>query len=110
MADTTQPGKRPTLTDYLAEQMQDPEFAREYEKTNRQTQFAFALARLREAQGLTQEQLGAKAGIPQETLSRLERGRIPALPTLQRLAKALHATVLILPDERILLMAGMVQG
>ncbi len=101
---------RPTLTDYLAEQMRDPEFAREYAKAKRETDFALALTRLREAQGLTQEQLGAKSGIPQETLSRLERGRIPALPTLRRLAKALNATVLILPDERILLTTGTVTG
>lgn len=98
------------MEDYLARQMQDPEFAREYEKAQREGGFALALARLREAQGLTQEQLGAKAGIPQETLSRLERGRIPALPTLKRLAKALHATVLILPDDRVLLTAGTVGG
>lgn len=98
------------MEDYLAEQMQDPEFAREYEKAKRETDFALGLLRLREAQGLTQEQLGAKAGIPQETVSRLERGRIPALPTLKRLAKALHATVIILPDERVLLRAGMVGG
>ncbi len=98
------------MEDYLAEQMKDPEFAREYAKAKRETEFAFALAHMREAQGLTQEQLGARSGIPQETLSRLERGRIPALPTLQRLAKALNATVLILPDERILLTTGTVTG
>lgn len=101
---------RPTLSEYLAEQMKDPEFAREYAKAKRETDFALALTCLREAQGLTQEQLGAKSGIPQETLSRLERGRIPALPTLRRLAKALNATVLILPDERILLATGTVTG
>ncbi len=96
------------MADYLAEQMQDPEFAREYAKAKRETDFALGLVMLREAQGLTQEQLGAKSGIPQETVSRLERGRVPALPTLKRLAKALNATVLILPDERVLLQSGTV--
>lgn len=108
MSKTTNISQTRDMADYVAEQMQDPVFAREYEKAQRETQFAFALARLREAQGLTQEQLGVKSGIPQETLSRLERGRVPALPTLKRLARALNATVLILPDERILLTAGVV--
>ena len=108
MSKTINTSRMADMADYLAEQMQDPEFAREYEKAQRETQFAYALLRLREAQGLTQEQLGAKSGIPQETLSRLERGRVPALPTLKRLAKALNATVLILPDERVLLAAGTV--
>jgi transcriptional regulator with XRE-family HTH domain len=44
---------------------------------------------LREARaraGLTQRQLSAKAGIPQETIARIERGRVdPRVTTLDRL-------------------------
>ena len=39
--------------------------------------------------GLTQRQLAAKAGIPQETIARIERGRVdPRVMTLDRLLEA----------------------
>jgi transcriptional regulator with XRE-family HTH domain len=39
--------------------------------------------------GLTQRQLSAKAGIPQETIARIERGRVdPRVTTLDRLLEA----------------------
>jgi transcriptional regulator with XRE-family HTH domain len=39
--------------------------------------------------GLTQRALGAKAGIPQETIARIERGRVdPRVGTLDRLLEA----------------------
>jgi transcriptional regulator with XRE-family HTH domain len=39
--------------------------------------------------GLTQRQLAAKAGIPQETIARIERGRVdPRVGTLDRLLEA----------------------
>ena len=38
---------------------------------------------------LTQRQLSAKAGIPQETIARIERGRVdPRVTTLDRLLEA----------------------
>ena len=88
--------------DYLNSKMANPEFAEEYARMQRELEFAVSLARLREAQGWTQSDLEAHSGVPQETISRIERGRIPAVPTLKRLAKALNASVLILPDERVL--------
>lgn len=39
--------------------------------------------------GITQRQLSAKAGIPQETIARIERGRVnPRVTTLDRLLEA----------------------
>jgi transcriptional regulator with XRE-family HTH domain len=39
--------------------------------------------------GLTQRQLAAKAGVPQETIARIERGRVdPRVGTLDRLLEA----------------------
>ncbi len=39
--------------------------------------------------GMTQRQLAAKAGIPQETIARIERGRVdPRVGTLDRLLEA----------------------
>jgi predicted transcriptional regulator len=87
---------------YLQSKMANPEFAEEFARVRRELEFAVSLARLREAQGWTQSDLEAHSGVPQETISRIERGRIPAVPTLKRLAKALNASVLILPDDRVL--------
>jgi uncharacterized protein len=43
----------------------------------------------RKRAGLTQRQLAAKAGIPQETIARIERGRVdPRVGTLDRLLEA----------------------
>ncbi len=43
----------------------------------------------RQRSGLTQRALAAKAGIPQETIARIERGRVdPRVGTLDRLLEA----------------------
>ena len=52
------------------------------------------LKKLREARGLTQEQLAEKAGVSRAYLARLEIGRHdPPLSTLEKLAKALKVKV-----------------
>ena len=43
----------------------------------------------------------ARAGIPQETLSRIERGRIPSLGTLQKIADALGVQVVLRPGPAV---------
>jgi transcriptional regulator with XRE-family HTH domain len=48
----------------------------------------------RERAGLTQQELAARAGVPQSTVSVYERGiRVPTLPTLERLLRAAGFTV-----------------
>jgi transcriptional regulator with XRE-family HTH domain len=85
---------------YVQEQIEkNPEFAAEYAKAQMETRFAIALAMLREKQGMTQQQLAEAAGLSQPMLARYENGQIPTVPTLQRLAAALGARVLLLPDE-----------
>ena len=56
----------------------------------------------REAAGLTQAQLGERAGIAVPHLSRLEAGpHLPSLKTLKKVAESLGATVCdLLPDGR----------
>jgi transcriptional regulator with XRE-family HTH domain len=56
---------------------------------------ATVIKKLREAQGLTQEQLAKKAGLSQAYLSQLEAGdkKHPSLPALKRLARALGVPV-----------------
>lgn len=49
------------------------------------------LKKLREARGLTQQELAGKAGISREYLARLEAGsHDPTLSVLERLARALR--------------------
>jgi len=48
--------------------------------------------------GLTQRALAAKAGIPQETIARIERGRVdPRLGTLDRLLEACQFGLEVMP-------------
>jgi len=48
--------------------------------------------------GLTQRELAAKAGIPQETIARIERGRVdPRVKTLDRLLAACEFGLEVMP-------------
>jgi transcriptional regulator with XRE-family HTH domain len=48
--------------------------------------------------GLTQRELSAKAGIPQETIARIERGRVdPRVGTLDRLLEACEFGLEVMP-------------
>ena len=53
------------------------------------------IRKLREAQGMTQEQLARRAKVTQGYVSHLEKGlkKNPSLPTLKKLAKALDVNV-----------------
>lgn len=56
-----------------------------------QAQFAANVERLREARGLTQEQLGWAAGLHQTAVARIETGeRKPELNTILKLAAGLE--------------------
>lgn len=53
--------------------------------------FAANVERIREAKGLTQEQLGWAAGLHQTAVARIENGdRAPTLPTIFKLAEGLE--------------------
>jgi transcriptional regulator with XRE-family HTH domain len=52
--------------------------------------FGARLRQLREAAGLTQEQLGERAGMPYQSIAKYERGAVePTWPNVVKLAKAL---------------------
>lgn len=62
--------------------------------TTKTISFAARLASLREARGLTQEQLAAASGVSRVQISRLERGHFaPRMDSLQRLAAALGVSI-----------------
>ena len=93
--------KSPRAADLLAEKLQDPAFAELYEEDLAALRLGLALCEARERLGLTQHEIGARAGIPQETLSRIERGRMPSLGTLQKIADALGVQVLVRPGRAV---------
>lgn len=58
--------------------------------------FGAKLLRLREAAGLSMQQLGERAGISRQYVWRLEQGALqPSLETAQRLARALGKTLAV---------------
>ena len=71
----------------LEEQLNDPEFKKEYDALEPEFSIIKALLNAREASGLTQKDLAERTGIAQGDISKLETGNAnPSLRTLQRLA------------------------
>lgn len=94
------------LQQYVAEQTAaNPIFAEELARAREGTRLGLALTEMRETRGLTQRELSEKTGIKQPMLARIERGQMPTLPTLRRIAQALNARVTILPDEGVVVEA-----
>jgi transcriptional regulator with XRE-family HTH domain len=88
-----------TLDNYVAEQLQDPDFRAEWEAQEP----AYQIARLRILRGLTQEQLAERVGTKQPSIARLESGKGESkLSFLRRVAEALDARieVRVVPTEQ----------
>jgi DNA-binding XRE family transcriptional regulator len=67
-----------------------------YDRASRAIRIAFEIRALRERKGLSQRQLAELVGTTQSAIARLEAGRnSPSLPTLDRIAHALGAEVII---------------
>ncbi len=83
------------------EQMKNPLFREEWQKSEPEYQVARAMIKARIEQDLTQKQLSERTGITQADISRIERGSAnPSLNTLYRLAKGLGMKINIsfMPD------------
>ena len=93
--------KSPRAADLLTEKLQDPAFAELYEEDLAALRLGLALCEARQRLGLTQHDMEARAGIPQETLSRIERGRMPSLGTLQKIADVLGVQVIVRPGQAV---------
>lgn len=93
--------KSPRAADLLAEKRQDPAFADLFGEDLAALRLGLALCEARERRGLTQHDIEARAGIPQETLSRIERGRMPSLGTLQKIADVLSVQVVVRPGQAV---------
>lgn len=88
--------------DFLAEQLEDPEFKAEWDALQPERAIIQAMIDARKNSGLTQKQLSERTGIAQADISKLENGNAnPSLRTLQRLAAGMGMKVKIefLPTE-----------
>jgi len=78
------------LKDHLKEQMNDPEFAKEYKALEPEFELVRQIIQAREEKHLTQKQLAELTGIPQGHISRIENGNYnPSLAYLKRIASGL---------------------
>ncbi|MBQ7980981.1 MAG: helix-turn-helix transcriptional regulator [Oscillospiraceae bacterium] len=85
-----------SFNDYLAQQMENPEFKDEYEALEPEFAIIQAIIDARKSSGITQKELSQKSGIAQGDISKLENGNAnPSLRTLQRLAAAMGKTLKI---------------
>ena len=84
------------LQSYLQKQLQDPEFAAEYEKLRPEYEAIRAIIGARLESKLTQRELAEKTGIRQSNISRIENGTSsPTVDTLARLAAGMGKTLKI---------------
>ena len=85
-----------TFDDMLNEQLQDPEFRKEYEAIQPEMDVIRAIVDARISQNLTQKELSERSGINQADISKIENGtRNPSLNLLKRLADGLGMTLKI---------------
>ena len=85
-----------TFDDMLNEQLQDPEFRKEYEAIQPEMDVIRAIEDARISQNLTQKELSERSGINQADISKIENGtRNPSLNLLKRLADGMGMTLKI---------------
>ena len=83
-------------SDFLAEQLNDPEVKAEYDALEPEFAIIQAMIDARKSSGLTQKQLSERTGIAQADISKLESGNAnPSLKTLQRLAAGMGMKITI---------------
>lgn len=82
--------KNLTLDDYLKEQLEDPEFRKEWEKSEAAYQVTKALIEARLKDKISQRELAKRVGTTQAVISRIENMSVsPSIGLLQRIANSL---------------------
>ncbi|MDR1917337.1 MAG: helix-turn-helix transcriptional regulator [Synergistaceae bacterium] len=82
------------INEYLERQLEDPEFAAEWERQRPEREYIKAIIAARIEQNLTQAELAKKTGIRQSNLSRIENGNCsPTVATLQQIAEGTGKTL-----------------
>lgn len=93
-----------TLKQLKDEQMQNPEFAKEYENIQPELDVIRAIIDARTSRNITQKELAERTGIHQADISKLENGtRNPSVNLLKRLAEGMDMVLKIefVPKENI---------
>ena len=79
------------LDRFLEDQLKDPTFAEEWERSKPEYEVMKLLVEARSEMGMSQSELARRTGIKQPNISRLERGVCsPTLETLDALARGLN--------------------
>lgn len=79
-----------TFREDLEHRLENPDFAKEYEKQRGERELIKEIVRARNAAGVTQAQLAKKSGLRQSNISRIENGSSsPRIETLQKIADGL---------------------
>ena len=75
---------------YLNEQLQNPEFKKEWDENELEYQLMMMILKARNEQNLTQSELAERTGIRQSNISRIEKGQaLPSISTLRKIARGL---------------------
>ena len=75
---------------YLNEQLQNPEFKKEWDENELEYQLMVMILKARNEQNLTQSELAERTGIRQSNISRIEKGQaLPSISTLCKIARGL---------------------
>ena len=81
--------KMKTAEQVLNEQLQNPEFAAEWDRTRFAREVAIRVVKYRSERGMTQRDMAKATGLTQSVIARLEIGeQTPSLSTLAKLTKA----------------------
>ncbi len=91
------PQKLPRAADYIEDRLQDADRRAEFEAEYRALNFGVQVCMRREELNLRQKDM-EQFGISQETISRIEHGRLPDQKTQPKLARALNSRIIISPD------------
>jgi len=79
-----------TFDSFLAEELKNPEFKKEYDALEPEFAIIRAMIEARKTSGITQKQLAERTGIAQGDISKIEIGEAnPTLNTLKRLASGM---------------------
>jgi len=84
------------LKKHLERQLENPEFAVEWEHQRPEREYIKAIIAARVEQNLTQKELAERTGIRQSNISRIENGICsPTVATLQQIADGVGKTLYI---------------
>lgn len=94
-----------SFDDFLLEELKgEPQLAAELDDAFEDMRLAVQFAMCRESQGMSQQALALRTGIPQPMISRIEQGdQQPTWPTIRKLLRGLNASLHAGPGGEIIL-------